>query len=101
MKAHPLSALSALALCLCSGPALGQSLARETVALSDLDLLTGAGQAAAKQRIRAAAVRLCAQPRTPLLPRADAIAWRCRKAALARAEAELALPARSYAARSD
>ena len=101
MNAHPLLAVLALTLCLCSGPALAQSQVQETVALSGLDLGAPKGQAAARRRIRAAAARLCAQPRSLLLPRAETIAWRCRKAAQAPAEAELVSPARGYARVSD
>lgn len=98
MKAHLLIAASAFALTVPAAPALGQSAVVETVALSDLDLATPKGQAIASRRIRAAASRLCAQPLTPLLPRAAVSAWRCRKAAQARAQAQLAPASRSYAA---
>ncbi|HEX2559223.1 UrcA family protein [Phenylobacterium sp.] len=96
MKAHLLIAAS---LVLAAPPALAQTRGEETVALSDLNLRTAEGQEGARRRIRAAASRLCAQPLTPLLPRAATDAWRCRKAAQARAEAQLSPQARSYAAR--
>ncbi|MFC3076512.1 UrcA family protein [Phenylobacterium terrae] len=98
MKAHLLIAASSLVLALPAAPALGQTAVAETVALSDLDLATPKGQAIAGRRIRAAASRLCAQPLTPLLPRAAVNAWRCRKAAQARAQAQLTPAPRSYAA---
>lgn len=101
MKAHPLLAVAALVVSLWGGPALAQAQVQEAVALSGLDLGTAKGQAAARRRIRAAAARLCAQPRSPLLPQAETIAWRCRKDARARAEAELTGPARGYARMSD
>lgn len=98
MRVHLLILAWGLALALPAAPALGQSVRSEKVALSDLDLATPKGQAVARRRIRGAAARLCAQPVTPLLPRAAVDAWRCRKAALARAEAGLAPGPRSYAA---
>jgi UrcA family protein len=65
---------------------------QERVPYGDLDLSSESGAQAMLQRIVAATYRVCAQPNTPVLPRAPADAWRCRAAVLGQSVARLDAP---------
>lgn len=69
------------------------------VPYGDLDLTSTEGAQAMLGRIHVALERLCAQPISPLLPRAAAEAYRCRTSLMARSVAQLNAPAvtREYA----
>lgn len=83
----------ALAATLVAGAATAQSVAAASapVRLSDLDLARDADRLRAKDRIDAAARRLCEPEPSALFPRGSAHAWRCRLAA--REDATERLPA--------
>jgi UrcA family protein len=63
------------------------------VPYGDLDLATTEGAQVMLGRIHVALERLCAQPVSPLLPRAAAEAYRCRTSLMARSVAQLNAPA--------
>jgi UrcA family protein len=63
------------------------------VPYGDLDLASNDGARTMLRRLNVALERLCAQPVTPLLPRAAAEAWRCRRDLTARSVAQLNAPA--------
>jgi UrcA family protein len=85
-----------------SGAAAGPAPIRvyqERVPYGDLDLSSESGAQAMLQRIRVATNRVCAQPLTPVLPRAPADAWRCQMTVLWKSVARLNAPwvTREYA----
>lgn len=63
------------------------------VPYGDLDLASPDGARTILARIRQTSERLCAQPISPLLPRAAAEAYRCRTSLMANAVARLDAPA--------
>jgi UrcA family protein len=69
------------------------------VPYGDLDLASTEGARTMLGRINTALERLCAQPVSPLLPRAAAEAYRCRTSLMASSVAKLDAPAvtREYA----
>jgi len=69
------------------------------VPYGDLDLASTEGARAMLGRIHVALDRLCAEPVSPLLPRAAAEVYRCRTSLMARSVAQLNAPAvtREYA----
>jgi len=66
-----------------AGPRRILTMAR--VSVGDLDLSTAQGARAVLHRLDAAARELCDYTRSPLLPRAAGLAWRCRQTAVAQA----------------
>lgn len=85
-------ALSMALLCGSAAASPRHSLMMARVELGDLDLNSRAGATAMVRRLEAAARELCATDRSPLLPRAQAYAWRCRRDAVAAAVARLSTP---------
>ena len=83
-------ALLALAVLLAAEPAAAaprQKLMAVRLELSDLDLSTQAGTAAALRRLDATARDLCARTPSPLFPGWEGRAWKCRRDAVAAAVA--------------
>jgi UrcA family protein len=103
MSRSPLIACAALAGLLATSAAAKAepqvTVVQAHVPYGDLDLATAEGARTMLERIHDALERLCAQPVSPLLPRAAAEAYRCRTSLMARSVAQLNAPAvsREYA----
>ena len=63
-----------------------------TVGYADLDLATPDGARAMLARIKGAVAKVCTQPHTPVLPRADTEEWRCRGRVLSKTLEKLNAP---------
>lgn len=85
--------LAALAASSATAQAAPVTVVEARVPYGDLDLASTDGARVMLGRIHTALVRLCAQPVSPLLPRAAAEAYRCRTSLMARTVAQLNAPA--------
>ena len=76
-------ALVALALAVAATPAAAGQ--RQTLLAVRLEMKRDAGDAALLRRLNVTARALCARTTSPLFPRSEGLAWKCRRNAVANA----------------